>query len=194
MLSYLSTWKTWVTRPAQMWFILISNTDAKASAATSLHLTPSPPIHTHAPLLDPAEAVAGMLLTMAGITLCVISSIGDDGPREVTHWQIIATKGSNPFVWLLCKSRNGPKRHWSSTKERIFDSAGGSLKSNGTWWENYPDSVWCREKGWSWNFKRQVEKEVGSGGVHVKGYVRFMTILNVRVEGDWEELWHSYRS
>lgn len=58
----------------------------KATAAPFLHsdspFTPSP--HTHT-LLDSAEAVAGMLLTMAGITLCVISSIGDTGPRDVTH-------------------------------------------------------------------------------------------------------------
>lgn len=152
--------------------ILISNGNGNATAATFLHLdspsTSSPYIHTHTPLLDSAEAVVGMLLTMAGITLCVISSVGDAGPRDVTHWQIITTKDSNPFKWFLGRSRNRPKRRWSATKEWILDSVGGSLKSNGTWWENYADSVWCREKGWSWNFKRQVKKEVGSGGVHVK--------------------------
>lgn len=32
-----------------------------------------------------SQAVAGMLLTMAGIILCVISSVDDAGPGDVTH-------------------------------------------------------------------------------------------------------------
>lgn len=70
-------------------FILISNGDEKTTAATFLHFnspsTPSPYIHAHTLLLNSAEAVVGMLLTMAGITLCVISSVSDAGPRDVTH-------------------------------------------------------------------------------------------------------------
>lgn len=44
---------------------------------------PTPFLLTSTP--DSAEAVAGMLLTMAGITLCVISSVDDAGPGDVTH-------------------------------------------------------------------------------------------------------------
>lgn len=45
---------------------------------------------------DSAEAVAGMFLTMAGITLCVISSMDDGRNGEVTqtgHWQKSEPKG-----------------------------------------------------------------------------------------------------
>lgn len=36
-----------------------------------------------------AEAVVGMVLTMVGITLCVISSIDEQDPREQNVTQII---------------------------------------------------------------------------------------------------------
>lgn len=104
-------------------FILISNADGKATAAALLHLDFPPPIpayiHPHTPLLDSAEAVAGMLLTMAGITLCVISSV-DAGPGDVTHWRIIRTKDSNPFKWLLGRSRNRPKHTAGAGPKREF--------------------------------------------------------------------------
>lgn len=132
----------------------------------------SPPIpsniHPHTTLLDSAEAVAGMLLTMAGITLCVISSVDDAGPGDVTHWQIIRTKDSNPCKWFLGRSRNRPKHSWSRTKEGILDSVGGSLRATGPGGRIMPTGCDAEKKAGPETCKRQVEKEAGWGGVHVK--------------------------
>lgn len=132
----------------------------------------SPPIpsnfHPHTPLLDSAEAVAGMLLTMAGITLCVISSVDDAGPGDVTHWQIIRTKDSNPCKWFLGRSRNRPKHSWSRTKEGNLDSVGSSLRATGPGGRIMPTGCDAEKKAGPETCKRQVEKEAGWGGVHVK--------------------------
>lgn len=86
LLWYLK--ETWMTKSLHECFMSISNTDGKPLPQLCSIWFTSPLLLLHPsplPLLDSAEAVAGMLLTMAGITLCVISSVDDAGPRDVTH-------------------------------------------------------------------------------------------------------------
>lgn len=74
--------------PSQMFLFSFQTLMEKATlqlCSIRIASLPSLSYIQHHTLLDSAEAVAGMFLTMAGITLCVISSVDDAGPGDVTH-------------------------------------------------------------------------------------------------------------
>lgn len=77
---------------------------------------------------------------------------------------------------------------------RILDSVGASLRATGPGGRIMPTRCDIEKKSGAETCKRASRKGSRFRRSSCQGHAGFMTILNVRVEGDREELWRSYTS